>query len=436
MGERALESDEREFTIENRRRPSKKPKKKNHFGLFIVVFLIIASAAAVYFAVSSTNGEKISEGISSGVSGFFEKEEKETSLDDETLPIYESESSIKFEPTSRSVFADGEKGFYHFTKDGTKFYDMSLNHVWNSTYTMSSVFSVSNNGKTVLAETQGRKLKMYTSDGEVYSLNTDGIIMDVFVGETGEISMIMRCNDEYRVQVYSARGEILFERYEQDDDIYPVKTALSSDGRVLAVSYMDAGGVEVESKILLFYKDRNDTKNSETGDFFAAVEKKGQIVPLADHSGGNFIFVGDKEIFSLTDEGKDGFTFELGNKIERATFTNDGKTVIAMGDEFSGKDGKESGTVVFYDASGNEKTSYNMGRKVTYLKSYEEGIVAGAGKEYVYMNNDGRVLWTYKANRDVSDIIPLEGNDILVVTSDEAMLVDIKKYQKQQAETK
>ena len=60
----------------------------------------------------------------------------------------------------------------------------------------------------------------------------------------------------------------------------------------------------------------------------------------------------------------------------------------------------------------------------------------GAGKEYVYMSNDGKALWKYKANRDVSDIIPLEGNNILVVTSDEAMLVDIKKYQKQQAETK
>ena len=76
-----------------------------------------------------------------------------------------------------------------------------------------------------------------------------------------------------------------------------------------------------------------------------------------------------------------------------------------------------------------------MGRKVTYLKACEEGVVAGAGKEYVFIGNDGKALWTYKANRDISDIIPLEDNDILVVTSDEAMLVDIKKYQKQ-TETK
>jgi len=40
-------------------------------------------------------------------------------------------------------------------------------------------------------------------------------------------------------------------------------------------------------------------------------------------------------------------------------------------------------------------------------------------------------MWQYKANQDISDIIPLDGNNILVVTSTEAMMIDIKKYQKE-----
>jgi len=273
---------------------------------------------------------------------------------------------------------------------------------------------------------------MYSSDGEKYSLNTEGIIMDVCVGKTGEISIILKCGDEYRVQVYSANGQLLFERYEQDEDIYPMKTALSSDGRILAVSYMDVGGVEVETKVLLFYKDRNDSKYSETGDFFAAVEKKGQIVPMADHSAsGGFVFIGDEEIFSITDAGKDGFSVELGNRIERAVFTSEGNAVVAMGDELSGKDGKAAGTVVFYDEMGNESSQYSMDRKVTYLKAFSNGVVVGAGSNFVCLNNSGKIMWQYKANQDISDIIPLDGNNILVVTSTEAMMIDIKKYQKE-----
>jgi len=430
--ELALDSDDRELKIENSRRRSKKEKKKKSpFGIIVVVLLVIAAAAGVYFGMNAANAD-LAKDLVSDLKGNVSQEAWEEVSSENSQKTYLSNKKITFESTSKSVFADGEKGFYHFTKDGTKYYDMSLNHVWNSTYTMSSVFSVSNGKNTVLAETQGRNLKMYSSDGEVYSLNTEGTILDVYIGKTNEISIIMKCGNEYRIQVYSAGGQLLFERYEQDEDIYPVKSVLSSDGRVLAVSYMDAGSVEVESKILLFYKDRNDSKYSETGDFFAAVEKKGQIVPMADHSdSGRFIFIGDEELFAITDSGKDGFSVKLGNRIEKAAFTGEGKAVLAMGEELSGKEGKSIGTVVFYDEMGNESSCYSMDKKITYLKAFSGGVVVGAGKDFVCLNNAGKVQWQYKASQDISDIIPLEGSNILLVTNNEAVIMDIKKYQKQ-----
>lgn len=431
-----MDSDDKELKIENSRKREKK-EKKSHFGILLAVLLVIAAGSGLYFGI---NGGKLDSAenfvlkLKTEFSRLASKNQKDGNAENAEAAASSSSAekdlALTFDSESGSVFAEGKKGFYHFSRDGAKFYDYSQKQLWNSTFTMTSVFSVGNGDYTALAETQGRNLKMYKSDGEVYSLNTDGIITDVNVCSTGELSLIMKCSDEYRIQVYSSSGELEFERYEEDEGVYPVKTAMSSDGRILAVSYIDTEGIEVEGKILLFYKDRNDSKNSETGDFFAAVEKKGQIVPMAGYSDKwGFMFVGDREIFAVSPEGKESFSVELKNRIDKAVFTKNGSVIAAMGDELSGKDGYKAGSVVIYSGE-SETLAASMENKVTYLKAYDSGVIAGSGNDYCFISNGGKLQWRFKAGIDISDIIPLDGNNTLIVSSSRAEIFDAKKLEK------
>ena len=450
-----MENEDNDIKIENEKDERETAKKSHSKKILIVVLFIFMAAAGTYFGINGGDTEKMTEtalkikaavlqlGKNGGQrqvsqAGSESSSSAEASSSSSAASSQASSSSgdsqknaITFESTSRSIFEPGKKGFFHFSKDGAKFYDYSKKQIWNSTYTMSSVFAVSKGEYTALGETQGRNIKFYTSAGEVYSLTTEGNITDIYVCETGEISVIMKCNDEYRIQVYSADGQLEFERYEQDDGVYPIKSALSSDGKILAVSYVDTEKIEIESKILLFYKDRNDSKNSDTGDFFAAVEKKGEIVPMASYSAkGKFIFIGDSEVFSVGTDGKEGFSTEIGNKIDRAAFTAEGLPVLAMGDELSGKEGVAKGSILFFDEKGNASTSYEMGQAVSYLKSYSSGVIAGSLNKYCMLGNSGKVQWQYSAVSDISDIIPLEGSDVLMVTNSSADVINIRKAEK------
>ena len=46
------------------------------------------------------------------------------------------------------------------------------------------------------------------------------------------------------------------------------------------------------------------------------------------------------------------------------------------------------------------------------------------------LGNSGKVQWQYDAVSDISDIIPLEGSNVLMVTNSSADVINIRKAEK------
>ncbi|MGE4214882.1 MAG: DUF5711 family protein [Anaerotignaceae bacterium] len=389
--------------------PIKKKQKNSALAIFTVVALLAASGIYFYREKVFNLAEHIKEKA-------------------ETVVSTENKTEMKIENGSKTTFIGFGNNYLYCTKDGVKYFDGGQNQKWNSTYTMTSPSVVNNESYTAVAEAQGRSIKVYSQDGELYSVSADGMIMQISVNSIGSIGLILKTDSGYKVQVYDEKGSLIMERFDEDEGVYPIAVDVSADKKVLAVSYLDTTDIEMVSKILFFYTGREDTKNTESGDFFASVEKVGEIVPAIKYmNNGIFMAVGDTTIFTMDSSGKEIWNDEICNKIDKIAFSGE-YLVMALGEALPGKDGAQNGTVRILSTAGKQSNDYLLGKSVTYLKAYKNGIVVGSNRDFAALNYNGKLLWEHTATQDVKDIILMtSAESVLYVTNNSADIININK---------
>ena len=435
--------------------------------IFIIVILLMAACGGIYFGLNYMDGNIVQK---TGISNFLEKvglsgekttvdqpegspksteedstdsnnsaESQEGNVDKAkneadsskgpTSEIKQEETKITFENDSRSKFVPLEGGYLYLTKDGAKFYQSLDGQKWNDTYTMTSVNAVSSGKYAIVSDVQGRNIRLYSVDGLSFSAQTDGNIVQCSVNSQGPCAVIQKYEEDYKIQVFRNDGSLLMERFDQDSGVFPLSAALSPDSRILAVSYADTSGIEIKTKILLFYVNKEESKNTVTGDFFGGVEKNDIIAPyIFSLKSGEFVVVSDSGVFAVDESGNEIWNTEIPNRIEAVSFTKSGRIVLALGEELMGKDGYEEGTVYILDSDGKETAQYCMDDSISYLKTVDKSIVIGSGKNFVCINDSAKERWKYTATQDIKDLFAFDsGNKALMVTGTEAKVVEIKK---------
>ena len=407
------EQSELELLVAKRNEKKAVPNKKNHenkaLAIFTVIVLLSGSMVYLYREKVFNLAEHIKEKA-------------------QTVVTSENKTGIKIESGSKTTFIGFGNNYLYCTKDGVKYFDSGQNQKWNSTYTMASPSVVNNGSYTAVAEAQGRSVKVYSEVGELYSVSSEGIIMQVSVNRIGSIGLILKTDSGYKVQLYDENGNLIMERFDEDEGVYPIAVDISADKKVLAVSYLDTTDIEMVSKILFFYTSREDTKNTEAGEFFASVEKVGEIVPAIKYmNNGIFMAVGDKSVFTMDSTGKEVWNDEIYNKIDKITFSGE-YLVMAMGEPLPDKDGAQNGTVRILSTTGKKSNDYVFSKTVTYLKAYKNGIVIGNNRDFTALNYNGKLLWEHTATQDVKDIILMSSSgSVLYVTNNSADIINIMK---------
>ena len=397
-------------------------KKKIGTKLGLLLIVGILAVSALYL-----NKEKIQPFFAELLGGFNNANPQSRSINNNSDGQV-SANRINIESSAKATFVGYGKNFLYSTKDGTKLFDQNQNQIWTYTYTMSSPVVINSAMSTVVYENQGRNIKVYNEKGEVYSLKTDGSIVQVEINKNGCVAIMIKTDNGYKIQAYNQKGELLMERIDQDFGIYPVSLDLSEDGKVLAVSYFDTNDVELIGKVLFFYTSKTDAKSSDIGDFFASVSKNGTLISsIKCVDTDRFIAVGDNKIIAFDSSGQELWEIEIANKVDKVTFGHDRNVTVAYGDAFPEKDGFDKGTVVSYDQNGKIVFEIQINKPVTYLAGYNNGIVIGANREFICTNYNGNVQWTHVATQDIKDIIPLNAlTQVLYITNSFAEITSIK----------
>lgn len=336
---------------------------------------------------------------------------------------------LSFGEAGKALFRTYGKSFLMCTKDGVKFYKSVKESVWNDTFTMSSPSLQQEGEFTAVADVLGRTVNVYNKKGPVYKLTTESPILRFSLNPKGYLSLILTNETDYTVMAYNERGETILERREQDQNVYPLASDISNDGKMLAVSYVDASDIAISSKILFFYLTKKDGDQLDNIDkMFAAIQKKDMLIPYMQFMDGNILAaVSDVGMLAADGSGKELWYKELENKIDLVGFTKD-QIVIAGGKEFPGKEGERNGVLSWYDLQGKRQAKFEVGETITYMNAAEEGVVIGRNNVFTALNQQGKVIWTHKAVADVAEIAFADGvSKVYYITNTTAEYVDLEK---------
>jgi len=322
-------------------------------------------------------------------------------------------------------------GYFCATKDGVKFVgengEMKMNHM----YSMSSPTLAGDGGIIAIAEQRGNMIYVYNSSGLLYEQRMKNPILGFSVNKSGLCSVMTQTENDYTISVYNQNGSLKHEKFvAAKQTVFLAATAVSDDGRVLAELYYDVSGIDISSKITFSYINKGESIDYPDGVFGANDEFSGQIVYVIEFTPDNrLITLSEKELSCIDPESncQKIAAMAINNKISAFCLTDSG-FAIAYGEAVS-SDAEAVGIVKAFRLDMSEAATFQSDGKVTYLYGSNGAFVIGNGRDYTAINNNGGgVLWKYNAQKDLKQLIFINGTKkILCVGENKADLLNVSK---------
>lgn len=396
--------------------PNIKISNKTLTAIVCVLALVCLCAGGIYIDTFHGNG-MFKEMLNGSEQPKVPETEKEPTVESMAVDI-----------SSKAMMAVFEKEFLLCTKDGVKYFATMGDAKWSDTFNMTSPAMVQEGDYVAVGDMGGKTVRVYDRSGMLYDLQAEGSPVQFALNESGYLSLITKNEDTYRIRVYNTKGTLLKERVEESNGVYPLCSDVSDDSKVFAVSYLDTTDIAPVGRVVLFYIDAEKSEN-HTDSMFAAVEKTDEIIPVIGYmEKGVLAVVSDANIYGIGGDGGELWNYPLENTIDQAALTMKEYIVLAFGDSVADKDGREKGTVCWLDASGKEKASFESGDSVTYLQAADKGVVIGNARKYLGVSHGGSENWKYVATGDLTDLIPMEKlNKVMVVGKELVSIYDMSK---------
>lgn len=413
-----------------RKKPRMKLNISNKSLTVLVCILAVVCLVAGGIYIDTFYGKGM---FRSFMSQMGQKETVQLDQSEETTPT----ESMAVDISSKATMAVFGKEFLLCTKDGVKYYTSMGDQKWSDTFNMSSPALVQEGEYIAVGDMSGKVVRVYNRNGMLYDLQAEGSPVQFALNERGYLSLITKSGNAYRIRIYNEKGTLLKERVEESSGIYPLSSDISDDSRVFAVSYLDTTDISPVGRVLLFYIKAEDSEEF-TDSMFAAVEKPDEIIPVVSYrKNGALAAISDKAVYGIGSDGSELWSYPLENTIDQAALGNKEYIVLALGDSVADKDGRAKGTVCWLDGGGKEKASFEMGESVTYLLSSEKGVVMGNERNYTGVTHSGNESWNYTATADMSDLIPMEKlNRVMVVGKEQVAICDMTKAQNEETTEK
>lgn len=195
-----------------------------------------------------------------------------TTFTDTSLTTAYSDVSVM-----NSSCVDFIDGFLKYGKDGATYIDFNGEAVWNHPYEISSPIVVTTDVSAVIADSGGNQVVVVDKDGVKGEFETYLPIEKVTVSQQGVVAVLMNDGTTSQIICYDAVGNILAEHKSTlTGKGYPTALALSDDGQILLVSYLQVGEDGITSNYV-YYSFGNTEQVTE--DIIASGTKENVVIP-------------------------------------------------------------------------------------------------------------------------------------------------------------
>ncbi len=140
-----------------------------------------------------------------------------------------------------------------YNKDGMRCMDRKGKMIWDITYQMQEPCVVADGGVAAVAGYGDHLIYIVGESGRIGEIDTNLPIRNLCVSEAGYVGAVLADNDIYWIYVYDTKGkEIARARTTIEQSGYPLSISLSSNAKLLAVSYLYLDAGKVQSNVAFY----------------------------------------------------------------------------------------------------------------------------------------------------------------------------------------
>ena len=369
----------------NRDRPIPKPKRRISYKRLGGIFLVMAVAALI---ISEATGTTQALG----------------NLLNPPMHFIEI-GSINHEVGAAAQIHTTEEGFFLITREAVRFHNTYGAEAFRHGHNMGSPTVFGRGEFVAVLEQGGRQFNVYNAQGLLYSRVLDGPITRFALSVQGFAAVMMDGgNGIHNFEIFNNYGRMFFYGSHTDRNILPMMMDISHDGRVLAISYVDINDAQMNSFISFVSID-----GSHVGadDIFAENRHNpGQIAgPMRFLANGSLVVMSDTRIFVLNGAAATIWETPLGNRVSHIEFA-DSWFAVAYGDTMLNRAGHPPGTVIAYNALGEQLFAHNVpGGAVRHMQAQGGHIVVGCTHGHLTaFSANGQRLWEITLPGNVRDV--------------------------------
>ena len=287
---------------------------------------------------------------------------------------------------------------------------------------ISNPIFASSNRYLAIAENKGKKVYCITDKEIAWEKTVEGNISQIHVSKNGYVALTL-VDTSYKtvIAVYDEKGEPLFNKFLSTMRVSDI--AISSDNTYLAITEIDASGINVKSQIEVFSveKAKTDAQNSkvatyefENNELITNIkyQDKEKLICMSKDKIVEFALDGSKEELFNNESKKTTFqTIELANNVAEI----EEKT----SDLFS------ADSVVTIISTENKNTSTYTAKAVTKEIYTSDNIIAlNLGTEIEFINTGGWLVKRYKATQEITNIT-LSSNMAGIIYRDRIEIINL-----------
>ena len=287
---------------------------------------------------------------------------------------------------------------------------------------ISNPIFASSNRYLAIAENKGKKVYCITDKEIAWEKTVEGNISQIHVSKNGYVALTL-VDTSYKtvIAVYDEKGEPLFNKFLSTMRVSDI--AISSDNKYLAITEIDASGINVKSQIEVFSVDKakTDAQNSkvatyefENNELITNIkyQDKEKLICMSKDKIVEFALDGSKEELFNNESKKTTFqTIELANNVAEI----EEKT----SDLFS------ADSVVTIISTENKNTSTYTAKAVTKEIYTSDNIIAlNLGTEIEFINTGGWLAKRYKATQEITNIT-LSSNMAGIIYRDRIEIINL-----------
>lgn len=333
--------------------------------------------------------------------------------------IYET-ASYKRETSNNNWYAAFRNGIIRYSKNGVTYLNRRNEVLWiQPAQFQNPVIDIS--GRTfAVADSGGNSVQVFTEDGLKGEFETNLPIEKFSISNQGIVSAILKNENSPMIVTYDSTGNILVENQVVTGSLgYPTALAMSPDGNVLVVSYLDMKSGVLKSRVASynFSEEGAEKENHQVG----MEEYEDSIMPEVFFMDGfTSVAVGDHS-FAISEgwEVPEKKTeIHISQEIKSAFHTDRYIGFVLLNEEKSGYE------LRLYDKSGKQVMNRAIAGEYGNVQMAGNEIILYEGNRCSIYTSTGMPRFDGNLEEDVLMMVPTEGiNQYLVMSTDELRVI-------------